>query len=128
MSVVVRFENDGGQGLLVEVDDDAYGVAKVSRADDAIIEAGMRLDEALARTRPTIRAVIEAIQDLAPHEYEIEFGLKLNAEAGVIVAKTAMEGHFSMKLAWRRPSTQSPDGSLGADAPATPPVPPRVPQ
>lgn len=128
MSVVVRFEGDGGQGLLVEVDDDAYGVTKVSRADDAIIEAGERLDEVLARTRPTIRAVVEAIRDLAPDEYEVEFGLKLNAEAGVIVAKTAMEGHFTMKLAWRRPSMPSPDGSPGADTPATPPVPPRVPQ
>ncbi|MGH3902577.1 MAG: CU044_2847 family protein [Pseudonocardiaceae bacterium] len=128
MSVVVRFEGDGGQGLLVEVDDDAYGVAKVSRGGDAMIEAGQRLDEVLAQTRPTIRAVVEAIRDLAPDEHEIEFGLKLNAEAGVIVAKTAMEGHFTMKLTWRRPSTPSPDGSRGTDAPTTPPVPPRVSQ
>jgi Trypsin-co-occurring domain 1 len=46
------------------------------------------------------------VTQLAPDEHEIEFGIKLNAEAGVVVAKSAVEGHFSVKLLWRRGDSQ----------------------
>ncbi|MDQ1029514.1 hypothetical protein QF035_007096 [Streptomyces umbrinus] len=38
---------------------------------------------------------------------EIEFGVKLTAEAGALIAKSAVEGHLVVKLSW------SPDGSSG---------------
>lgn len=100
MTAVVRFEDKDGP-LYVEVDDHDFSVEKVSRADDEIIEAADRLDTVLARTRPTIGRLVSTIRAMAPHEYEVEFGLKLNAEAGVVVAKTAAEGHFVIKMHWK---------------------------
>lgn len=125
----MRFESGDGQGLLVEVEDHAYGVQQITRGDNGLIEAGKRLDEVLATARPTIRAVVDAIRELAPDEHQIEFGLKLNAEAGVMVAKTSMEGHFTVKLIWSRPtatpaatppSATAPDAKPRADARAVP--------
>jgi hypothetical protein len=102
MAELVRFESSGGDPLLVEVDDDEFGVARISRRQDGVIEATQSLEDALKTTRPSIATIVDSIRDLAPDEYEIEFGMKLNAEAGVIVAKTALEGHFTVKLTWKR--------------------------
>lgn len=36
----------------------------------------------------------------APDEVEVAFGVKLVAQAGAVVAKTATEGHFVVRLRW----------------------------
>ncbi|GAA1612671.1 hypothetical protein GCM10009733_005900 [Nonomuraea maheshkhaliensis] len=95
----MRFSTDEGAELLVEVEDDAYGTARISRGD-GIIDAGKHLEEVLDKTLTTVKPVVEAVRRLAPDAHEIEFGLKLNAQAGVMVAKTAIEGHFTVKLIW----------------------------
>jgi predicted nucleic acid-binding Zn-ribbon protein len=104
VTAVVRFEDAQGE-LYVEVDEHDFSVEKVSRADDEIIEAADRLDTVLDRTRPTIGRLVETLRTLAPDEYEVEFGLKLNAEAGIVVAKTSAEGHFTIKMSWKREAT-----------------------
>jgi hypothetical protein len=38
----------------------------------------------------------------APDEIEIEFGIQLSAEFGVIVAHTAGQANFRVALRWRR--------------------------
>ncbi|MFC5822279.1 CU044_2847 family protein [Nonomuraea insulae] len=101
MSKVVRYTTNDGAELLVEVEDDAYGTARISRGD-GIIDAGKHLEEVLEKTLTTVKPVVDAVRKLAPDAHEIEFGLKLNAEAGVLVAKTAMEGHFTVKLTWNK--------------------------
>ena len=106
MSEIVKFETNDKATLLVEVEDDSFGLERVARDDRGIIEASQRLDDALAMARPTIRSVVAALRELAPDEHEIEFGIKLNAEAGVVVAKTAVEGHFNVKLAWKSSKVQ----------------------
>jgi Trypsin-co-occurring domain 1 len=102
MSELVRFEDRNGSVLLVEVDEESLGIERIRRDENGVVEAGKRLDEALAAAQPTIRTVIQTLRGLAPDEHEIEFGIKLNAEAGVVVAKSAVEGHFNVKLLWRR--------------------------
>ena len=43
-----------------------------------------------------------SIPDVArPKEFELSFGIKLNAEAGVVFAKTGSEGSFQLTLRWR---------------------------
>ncbi|MGH8910632.1 MAG: CU044_2847 family protein [Egibacteraceae bacterium] len=106
-SDLVRFETVNGSALLVEVDEQAFGLERIARNDNGVIEAGKRLDEALAAARPTIRAVIDALREFAPDEHEVEFGIKLNAGAGVAVAKTAVEAHFNVRLVWRRATAAS---------------------
>ncbi|MFI5531311.1 CU044_2847 family protein [Kitasatospora sp. NPDC051853] len=100
MPELLRFQGPEGSALVVEVPDDSPGIELVSRGDDGIAEAGQRLDAALASSRPTIESVLASLKNLQPHGIEISFGIKLNAEAGVVVAKTAAEGHFDVKLTW----------------------------
>ena len=100
MSELVRFRLDQGSAVLVEVDEDSFGIERVSRGQDGVREAGRRLTEALGSVRDAAQASIEVLQTLSPDGLELEFGVKLAGEAGAIIAKTATEGHFTVKLSW----------------------------
>jgi len=113
MSDLVRFETSSGT-LLVEMDQASFGVERVSRDRNGVIEAGQRLDDALRAAEPTIRAIMRTLQEMLPDEYEIEFGIKLNAEAGVVVAKTAAEGHFAVKCGWTRSAQEQGHAADGS--------------
>ena len=45
----------------------------------------------------------EAINKLPekPSEFELEFGIKIDAEAGAIVSKVSTEGNLKIKLVWQ---------------------------
>ncbi|MYQ77021.1 hypothetical protein GTW64_07890 [Streptomyces sp. SID4923] len=99
----MSFEGPDGASLQVEVPDDAPGLERISRDSGEVVRAGRRLEDALAQTRPALRSVMESVRALGPDAYEIEFGMKFNAESGVVIAKTAIEGHFAVKVSWNRP-------------------------
>jgi hypothetical protein len=117
---VVRFEGPGGSALQVEVSDDAPGLERISRDHEPgeVVRAGRRLEEALAHVRPSLRAVADTVRSLAPDSYEVEFGMKFNAESGVVIAKTALEGHFTVKLQWNRGSGADGGPGQGSDGAA----------
>lgn len=99
---LVRFETGQGDWLLVETNDHDTGVDRIGRRDDnGVVSAATRLEEAVAQVRPAIRTVLDTLRELGPDQHEIEFGIKLSAEVGVVIAKTAMEGHFTVKMTWR---------------------------
>jgi hypothetical protein len=106
---IVRFRVDDGSSVLVEVDDDAFGVERVSRSADGIIEAGRRLTDALGSVRAAAQASVDVLRTLGPDALELQFGVKLAGEAGAIIAKTSAEGHFSVKLSW---SPSAPSGAM----------------
>jgi Trypsin-co-occurring domain 1 len=108
---VVRFQVDDGSSVLVEVDEDAFGVERVSRGADGIVEAGRRLTDALGNVRAAAQASVDVLRTLGPDALELQFGVKLAGEAGAIIAKTTAEGHFSVKLSW------SPNGPSGEMTP-----------
>ncbi|KOX03392.1 hypothetical protein ADK65_07570 [Streptomyces sp. NRRL B-1140] len=104
MAELVRFDGPDGASLMVEVEDDDAGLELISRDPNGVVRAGRRLEEALASVRPALRSVVDSVAALAPDAYEVEFGMKLNAESGVVVARTALEGHFSVRLQWSGPA------------------------
>jgi hypothetical protein len=54
---------------------------------------------------------------LRPDGIEVEFGVKLNAEAGAVIAKSAVEGHFTVKLSWDRGSHEAGTQPIPAQDP-----------
>jgi hypothetical protein len=107
---VVRFELAEGSAVLVEVDEDNLGIERVSRGRDGVVEAGHRLTEALGSVRDAARESMDVLQTLSPGRIELEFGVKLAGEAGAIIAKTAAEGHFTVRLTWA-PDVEAGNGS-----------------
>ena len=99
MTEVLRYEVGSGT-VLVEVDDDSYGVDHPARNEQGILDAGRRLEDALASVRPAATAAVEAMRELAPEQMEIEFGVKLAGYAGAVIARTSAEGHFILRMSW----------------------------
>ncbi|MGH3717839.1 MAG: CU044_2847 family protein [Pseudonocardiaceae bacterium] len=107
---MVIFDLAEGSTVLVEVDEDNLGIERVSRGRDGVVEAGRRLTEVLGSVRDAARESMDVLRTLSPDRIELEFGVKLAGEAGAIIAKTAAEGHFTVKLTWT-PDAGASDGS-----------------
>ena len=96
----------GSGAVLVEADGPQPGARPVARVGNSLVRAGQTLDEALAGIRTAAESALAVFRDgaLRPDGVELEFGVKLSAEAGAVIAKTAVEGHLVVRLSW------SPDG------------------
>jgi len=46
--------------------------------------------------------LIGRLREIEPDEAEVTLGLKVSAEAGVIISNVAGESSFEVKLTWRR--------------------------
>jgi hypothetical protein len=55
--------------------------------------------------------VVGHVRDLAtpPDKVQLEFGVKLTAEAGVVIAKAATEANFKLSLEWTLDPGKSED-------------------
>jgi Trypsin-co-occurring domain 1 len=105
VSELVRFELEEGGSVVVEVDDETFGVQRAARDEDEVIRASTKLEAALAVIRPAARAVVDALGGLAPDEKQVRFGVKLSGHAGALIAKTGAEGHFQVTLTWKAPGS-----------------------
>jgi hypothetical protein len=99
MTEVVRYEVGSGT-VLVEVDDNSYGVDHPARNEQGILDAGRRLEDALAAVRPAAAAAMEAMQEIGPEHLEVEFGVRLAGTAGAVIARSTADAHFILRMSW----------------------------
>lgn len=91
----------------------AVGPERVSRHGHATVaKLDESLDAALASARPAAQAVVDTFREMTPDEVNVEFGLRLDAEAGAVFAKAGVGAHFTVSLRW----TPSPESGSGAAA------------
>jgi hypothetical protein len=76
---------------------------KVSlKPEDLVEKSAMALNAAMATITGMAQKVAADLKELkGPSQVEIGFGLKLDAEAGAIIAKAGAEGSISVKLTWQ---------------------------
>lgn len=82
-----------------------YGVQKAALTSGELIDkSGKAFDEAMNTIREVAEKVTLTMDPIAarPDDMEISFAIKLTAEAGAVIAKTGIEGTFSVKLAWKK--------------------------
>ncbi|PSM41177.1 hypothetical protein C6Y14_22495 [Streptomyces dioscori] len=117
MDGLVEFKTDDGALVVVEGAEDESGSRLVARGDGTVA-ATRTFEGSLEGVRAAAGAALRVFRDgsLQPDSVEIEFGVKLTAEAGALIAKSAVEGHLVVKLSW---SPERPDGP-----PETAPAPP----
>ena len=88
--------------LMVEVDEPPSppGVKAVGIGDSGKIDLGA----ALAHVKVAAAEVQEHLLSIAvpPQSFEITFGIKLSASAGVILAKAGTEANFTIKMNWSK--------------------------
>jgi hypothetical protein len=100
---ILEFQVGGGakSQLLVEVDD-PFDAGNRPVAQAVVEKARQSLEAALSEVTPGVGAIIEHVRKLAnkPDEFGLEFGIKFTAEAGALIAKTALEGNIKVSLKW----------------------------
>jgi hypothetical protein len=99
----------GDGTVLFEVNTlDGVGPERVSRTGGNVIaRLDERLQESLDVIRPAAESVIHTFSGLGLEGVEVEFGVTLDAEAGAIIARTGVSGHFTVKLSWKTPESSA---------------------
>ncbi|CNF91811.1 Uncharacterised protein [Mycobacterium tuberculosis] len=112
MNELVRWQTEHGT-IVVESDDRDPGFQSVSRSGEIFREAAGRFEDAFENVREAARSALAALRggDLNPDAVELEFGVKLNAAAGAVIAKTSVEGHLKVKMTWGPPSAEPGTGA-----------------
>ncbi len=110
MTELVQFELRDGGVVVAELNDDEPGIERAARDGGRILRAAVDLDQALDKARVLANSAWAKLQDLTrrPDELEVEFGLRLNAEAGAVIARAEAEGHLQVRLVWKNPSGTEP--------------------
>jgi Trypsin-co-occurring domain 1 len=120
MPDLMSFPIDENDAVLVEVDFDQPEIDPVSRAGDLVRSAATSFDGALAHVRKAASVAVANFRDMdvRPDEVQIEFGVKLNAQAGAVIARTGVDGHLKVKLTWRRAAPERSTEDDASDDPA----------
>jgi len=106
----VSFPLPDGDNIVVEVDEEpARGSIRVARAD-GVVEASKNFDMAVAKLKPVAEGILAQLKGLSavPESVVVELGIKFSAEAGVVIAKTAVEGNCTITLTWKRTLREQP--------------------
>jgi hypothetical protein len=122
MSYLIEVPVDGGGRLLVQAsDDDLPGSLELAtlRPGAIVARAGESLEAALDQVKPAMQAIVRRLTALSPDEVEVEFGILLGGETGVVVAKGTAEVHFTVTLTWK--GAPSKPSAVGADGHASAP-------
>ncbi|MFF3984360.1 CU044_2847 family protein [Streptomyces sp. NPDC001797] len=115
MDGLMEFRTEEGAQVVVEGVESVTGARLVSRGG-APAQATRTFESALDGVRAAAESALRVFRDgsLKPDSVELEFGVKLSAEAGAVIAKGTAEGHLVVKLSW------SPEPSRPASAASDP--------
>lgn len=93
--------SEGAPVLRVEIDD-ADSIGRVGRVGDVISHAQHTVVEALAHLTPAVQNVLAHVRGMfeRPDKVQVQFGVKVSAEAGIVVAKAATEANFTVTVEW----------------------------
>jgi hypothetical protein len=72
-------------------------------------------EAALDSLRPAVEAITRKLTNFqnVPDEIGVEFGVRLSAEAGAIIASTSADAHITVKLGWKRNTRTVPETISG---------------
>lgn len=118
MIELVRFPFEGEGSVVVETES-GPGVARAARGKDVPKNARVTFEAALAEVKRAASAALDQFQSLPrpPDEVEIKFGVRMDAEAGAVIAKTGVHGQFEVSVTWRRQQPeQEPSGPASSVA------------
>lgn len=107
MSRLARFPLKDGGSLVVEVDaveSPGSRVMRGSNAEEAVAQASNTFESALRNVRSAAEGILHQFSSLAqpPDEVTVEFGVKMSAESGAIIAKLAGEANFKINISWKK--------------------------
>ena len=101
MKQLVEYELEDDRTIIVEVDLPEAGIERAGRGDE-IIKAKERFGDALEQIKPVAQTALSTLSSITADEIGVEFGIKLSAKAGAIIACAGTEANFTVRLTWKR--------------------------
>ncbi|MFE8924454.1 CU044_2847 family protein [Streptomyces rochei] len=82
--------------------EDEYEPIRRRRPADGVSGAADTLRGAVDRVRPAVSDIVDSLRSMPrrPDRITLEFGVKVTAEAGVVVARSTAEAHFTVGVEW----------------------------
>jgi hypothetical protein len=133
MARLAKFILPDGSSIVAEVDDDSLAPPVVhepgrvmrggiftpesapapAATTEIVVKANATFETALDRIRSASESMLNRLTSLAqpPDELAIEFGVKLNAETGAVIAKAATEANFTIHMKWTRAKANGASGA-----------------
>jgi Trypsin-co-occurring domain 1 len=109
MSRLIEVPLSTGGSVTVEVEDPTGGrtMRGGDRGADLVEHGGRTLEESLSAIAPALREVLDKLRGVSTElsEIEVELGLKLTGEAGMVIAKAGAEANFRVLVRWQRPQS-----------------------
>jgi hypothetical protein len=100
----IEFKHGSGV-IFVEVEDSMTSGDQLASGAGVITKAKQTFEEAAAGIRPIAETILGQVSALAPDSVRVEFGVKFSAQAGVVLAASALEGNCKITLSWKPRST-----------------------
>ncbi len=108
MKRLIEFNLDDDSTIIVEVNEfhSHGGTIRASKSGEIIEKAEQTFGQAIERIKPVADCIIKNLRDISrqPNEIGVEFGFKLNAKAGIVIASMDTEANFKVTLSWKRSS------------------------
>ena len=102
---LVEYKLDQGGAILIEVEETESERVRtpVSRPLGVPEEATKEFEKALDDIRPVADIIVQKLKNLGskPDSIGVEFGIKMNAQAGAFIAATGVEANFKVTLSWK---------------------------
>lgn len=111
MRRLIEFPLEDGSSVWVEVEEiERPGMVPAVREEGVPERSQQTFEAALEKVRSFAGAIINKLRALSdpPDEVEVEFGLKLNAKAGAILAIASTEANYRVTLTWKREDKPGP--------------------
>ncbi len=107
MAELAQFPLNGGGVVVVEVepaDNAARRVMRGGSAEAVIATANATFESALQTVRAAAEGILHQLLSLPepPDELGVEFGVKMSAETGAVIAKVSTEANFKINLTWKK--------------------------
>jgi hypothetical protein len=113
MTHLVEFPLHDGGAIQVEIaapedradaPSEGQGLVPAARGEAVAKKAHQTFEAALDKIQPAAEVIIQKLRYLsdAPDTIQVEFGVKMNAEVGAVVASASAEAHYKINLTWQR--------------------------
>ena len=101
---IVEFKTKDGIPIHVEVNVDERTTGVAGKGGVIVDKTQKTFEDAISRIRPNAEAVIAGLGGIAtaPDQTTVEFGVKLSAKAGMILASSEAEANLKVSLTWKK--------------------------
>jgi Trypsin-co-occurring domain 1 len=98
---LARIALEDGGSILVETAAGFRGPVKAGRLGEAVQEMPASLQGVFEPVADMARTVLHQLRRAGPAEVEVEFGVDLAVQAGVVITRTGAGCHLTVKLVWK---------------------------